>query len=849
MAWYLKSATEVTARGPKKTISTERPWQIFAPKADGSYGVDTYQQHVGDVMIVDPYPFACYTNYTSTDVADSTSAIFQLNKMCDSQLTPIVKRTKATNPTMSWWYDAQVFSAWERDKDTINHPTLWHRLGGLPTPNGMRAQLNLALCYGTRGLGYYQIPGGVQLSADVENVKTVRSSTPMAASFEEQYVMPGCDTNVSPGAVPLKAGLMKQLSSTGEIVPYDQGVWDAAKAINQFAQRNADFFLNATWRDAGRHSTVKTLVGSFIDSIKSISALPAQVEVSFWQYGSYDYSFVVSKRTATGDSSKLNMYFPAGYNEIVLVDSILTKVDTLWDSAGTTRYSLTLQPGEGRLIRYKQIHSQYWKGALEQNWTWPLFAKITVTGDLTVPAGVDLTINSKYVSILANTDSIGFGDISRIDIFAFGNLTIQGTSTNRIVLDPGSGANPSWYGIRSDMENSGRIVIDNAIIRHAYAGVYIQNDATGNIIRNSRFEDCAMYGCGPNMSSSLLVENDTFVNFPAGYGVRMSAVSNTDTIRGCYFHNVKYPVYLTVASPVIEDSKFYTTQFIGAAGQPSVQLVSRCGSVKVTNCEFNNVPYGIKIANASGAIVNLCQFTSDSIRSSDKAAFMVSGVVTNASSLSGSACTIRNSCFRFTESQFVTRANNTSVDLGQVSDTGRNWFRLDSVIFDQNGHYKWFPGNKTAVGAYGSPTLPAELNYWIGHMNFVNSVDTTPSLYPGGSLGYCWPEGGSEKLVANAHPSVELPYSFEVSQNYPNPFNPTTEIRFVLPESKHTLIEVFNVLGQRVSTIIDRQLTAGEHVVSWNGRTDDDGSVASGVYLYRLTAGSYSATRKMILVK
>ncbi len=86
--------------------------------------------------------------------------------------------------------------------------------------------------------------------------------------------------------------------------------------------------------------------------------------------------------------------------------------------------------------------------------------------------------------------------------------------------------------------------------------------------------------------------------------------------------------------------------------------------------------------------------------------------------------------------------------------------------------------------------------------------------------------------------------TFRLSENYPNPFNPTTDIPFALPTATHVKLEVFNILGQRVATVIDAQLPAGRHSGSW-----DASAQASGVYLYRLEAGEFTETKKMLLLK
>ncbi|UCC44874.1 MAG: T9SS type A sorting domain-containing protein, partial [Candidatus Zixiibacteriota bacterium] len=90
----------------------------------------------------------------------------------------------------------------------------------------------------------------------------------------------------------------------------------------------------------------------------------------------------------------------------------------------------------------------------------------------------------------------------------------------------------------------------------------------------------------------------------------------------------------------------------------------------------------------------------------------------------------------------------------------------------------------------------------------------------------------------------ETPRDLELIGNHPNPFNPVTEIRFYLPEAAHVKLEIFNVLGRRVATLADWVVEAGDHTVGWNGSNS-----ASGVYLYRLTAGDYSESKKMLLLK
>ncbi|MBD3297255.1 MAG: T9SS type A sorting domain-containing protein, partial [candidate division Zixibacteria bacterium] len=94
-----------------------------------------------------------------------------------------------------------------------------------------------------------------------------------------------------------------------------------------------------------------------------------------------------------------------------------------------------------------------------------------------------------------------------------------------------------------------------------------------------------------------------------------------------------------------------------------------------------------------------------------------------------------------------------------------------------------------------------------------------------------------------------VPRAYELLQNHPNPFNAGTMIDFTLSDESHVRMEIFNIMGQRVRTLVDDVLPAGEHSIEWNGRTADGREVATGVYLYRMDAGPYTQTRKMVLLK
>lgn len=103
-------------------------------------------------------------------------------------------------------------------------------------------------------------------------------------------------------------------------------------------------------------------------------------------------------------------------------------------------------------------------------------------------------------------------------------------------------------------------------------------------------------------------------------------------------------------------------------------------------------------------------------------------------------------------------------------------------------------------------------------------------------------------VVSNDDQEVESVVQNSIT-NYPNPFNPETTISYNLKEAGQVVLDVYNIRGQRVASLVNEQQTAGNHTIVWNGKDINNQSVASGVYLYKIRSGKFSATKKMILMK
>lgn len=89
-----------------------------------------------------------------------------------------------------------------------------------------------------------------------------------------------------------------------------------------------------------------------------------------------------------------------------------------------------------------------------------------------------------------------------------------------------------------------------------------------------------------------------------------------------------------------------------------------------------------------------------------------------------------------------------------------------------------------------------------------------------------------------------IPIVFKLEQNYPNPFNPSTKIKFAVPERSNVLIKVYDILGSEVVTLVNEEINAGRYEKNFNAK-----GLSSGVYLLRMEAGTYTSTKKMILLR
>ena len=130
------------------------------------------------------------------------------------------------------------------------------------------------------------------------------------------------------------------------------------------------------------------------------------------------------------------------------------------------------------------------------------------------------------------------------------------------------------------------------------------------------------------------------------------------------------------------------------------------------------------------------------------------------------------------------------------------------------------------------------------------SFSSTGENIPSFNLGHWYyNQMQEEKAVSDDNQTENIPKNYGLNQNYPNPFNPSTTIKFGVPVASSVKLVVYNTLGQEVKTLVNKYHEAGYFEINWDGTNNQLSKVPSGLYIYKMQAGDFVQSKKMILVK
>ncbi|MFC1477823.1 T9SS type A sorting domain-containing protein, partial [candidate division KSB1 bacterium] len=179
------------------------------------------------------------------------------------------------------------------------------------------------------------------------------------------------------------------------------------------------------------------------------------------------------------------------------------------------------------------------------------------------------------------------------------------------------------------------------------------------------------------------------------------------------------------------------------------------------------------------------------------------------------------------------------------NDFDDNW--IESVFI--SGNYAYIPsGREVKVLNIYDKTKPAEVGSY--RLNIpVNIVAVDEYIFVADALKGLVVLQFDDFVSEVVEEDKIIPETFSLKQNYPNPFNPSTTITYDLPKPEKVLLKIYDILGREIRTIVNSEKPAGSHAVIWNGRDNYGMQVASGMYIYRIIAGEFSAVRKMVFVK
>jgi M6 family metalloprotease-like protein len=524
-----------------------------------------------------------------------------------------------------------------------------------------------------------------------------------------------------------------------------------------------------------------------------------------------------------------------------------------------------IHPHNGKIYADLLVNNYY--GQLDSSMTWghaTIHKGYAITGDITVSAGETLRIlpGTDIYFQTHEDNQLGGPALSHCALEVYGTLIAEGTAENPIRFISSSsqydsGAAGDWYGIR--ILSGGKASLNYTEIKYAYNAISAYGPESLGISNStiSYSENCGIYAEGTSFASLNIIGVD--FSHPGAKGIDLkNACANLEDVH--VDKPTTYGIYY------INDLGTNPAPF-----NPKDTLNFDLVEVHGTGNTSGNTSIGIQMSSANYPfLTNMTSLTIDScygrglsLTNADSnsviSAFAIHHIGDKGIYVANSKLRIETPggqecwygwgiwdcfhgiyCYGYNAKPKIRKVEITNISsvavynaygLPYLGKRGDSYGCYNQIMIDTS---------KYDIYNYGGDSILAQENWWgenpprikaYGKYKISNSLTSRPC-------------GPVPKIAGEL-----MPDEFSLAQNYPNPFNSSTTINFTLPSDQFVTLDIFNLLGQKVKTLVSQNMPAGPNQAIWHGDDSEGNSVASGIYLYLLRTDDYSAAKQMLMLR
>ncbi|MEZ5359642.1 MAG: right-handed parallel beta-helix repeat-containing protein [Candidatus Zixiibacteriota bacterium] len=635
--------------------------------------------------------------------------------------------------------------------------------------------------------------------------------------------------------------------------------WNAGKQTHSKLDLIASILNARSFDGAGRWDS---LSGSSFDNITSEQFGDSAAFVQWAEFtdttSSTSYYMLINRRiwpdaatapNGLSDSQRVDFVINESLNGDYYGIDILTGDSIVLISGDDQTFgSVLLPPGEAVIFNLDSLIPYYWVESQESQVRYcPAGGTHNVIGDIYVDSTQQLIISEDNTfNILSGVDSASTSgaDANKIEIIVEGEFHAIGTSeTDKVVFTSSADSANSWYGIR--VVGNGTADLQYATIENAYIGYKNTSTATSDVDTLKDVLIDNIYTYGAYISNGNVFVSDVDFKSEQNYSYGLYLKDADIDVQNCWFDNVYRGVWIDQGDPVFRNCTIDS----GLTGVWVTTTGSDTTKPEFYNCSMSNqTTANFVVGNSySDVTIDTCYFEE----------INTYGLL---NIYSGASCYVRNSEFEVVDTGTYPAnltcvygyGTNTNLGTSSPLAPGYNYFHSVVTVDDTLGldydtacciknisaTYMEAYGDCFEDWVYPDASLPSPIIQ--GNVNYYANAAWRQS---------CWGDMFGKVLVSQDQITGLLPTEFSIEQNSPNPFNPSTTIKYNLPEASYIIIDIFNVLGERVKTLLNSYEEAGEHSIVWDGTDSGNQRVSSGIYFYRIEAGQFTQTKKMVLIK